>query len=382
MLVLQLDFSFCNYDFGAKIIKLTTFLILEMDALKLIFQLYLATMSTSIFVSGATGLLGSHVLVELLRSDKKVKALFRNPDSIIEVKTIVQFYGMESRWDNIEWLEGDILDVDRLQDILKDVSHVYHCAALVSFNPSDSRILHKINVEGTRNMLNASKEKGVHKFLHVSSTAAIGKGDKSKLCTEDSKWENSDKISYYAKSKFSSEREVWRANEEGLNTVIVNPCVIIGPGDPTKSSGTLFSTISNGMKFYTEGSNAFVDVRDVASIMIQLMSSDISNERFLCIGENMKFREIFNIIADELEVNRPSIKANKFMTGLAWRLMKVVSFITKATPAITSETAASSHKSLMFSNQKIRDYINFEFTPISSSVKNAVAYLKATQKLK
>lgn len=338
-------------------------------------------MSERVLISGASGLLGSHLLVKLLENNQEIIAMYRDESSKEEVFNVVSFYGLKSKWESIVWEKCDVLDIQRIQDLMEGVKQVYHCAALVSFNPSDAVALHKINVEGTKNMVNAALHSGVKKFVHVSSTATIGKADNGNVCTEKTTWNNDDYHTYYAKSKYSSEREVWRGIEEGLEAVIVNPCVIIGPGDPTKSSGTMFSTIANGLKFYTGGANAFVDARDVAAIMLILMESDIHSERFLCIGENMKFQELFKLISNEMDVKPPSIKASKVMTSFAWRMLKVLSVFTGKSPKITSESARASHKTTVFSNEKIKDFIGVEFTPIDLAVKNAVNYLQATQSL-
>lgn len=339
-------------------------------------------MADKVLVSGASGLLGSNLLVELLKGDQIIIALYRDESSKEEVYSIIKFYGLEANWKQIVWEKADILDVQRLQDLMEEVKQVYHCAALVSFNPSDAVKLHKINVEGTQNMVNAALYCGVEKFVHVSSTATIGSQNDSSISNEKTTWDNDDYHTFYAKSKYSAEREVWRGIEEGLDAVIVNPCVLIGPGDPEKSSGTIFSTVGNGLKFYTNGANAFVDVRDVSSIMVQLMHSDIRSERFLCIGENMKFKDLFTMIANEIGIPPPKIEASKFMTSIAWRLLKIGSFFTGKSPKITSESARTSHKTMRFSNQKIKDFLGIEFTPIDLAVKNTVNYLEINQKLK
>lgn len=333
-------------------------------------------MADRVLISGASGLLGSHLLVKLLEKEQEIIAMYRSESSKEEAFKVVSYYGYQSKWDNIVWEKCDVLDIQRIQDLMVDVDQVYHCAALVSFNPSDAVKLHKINVEGTKNMVNAALNCGIKKFLHVSSTATIGRADKGSVCTEKTVWNNDDFHTYYAKSKYSSEREVWRGIEEGLDAVIVNPCVIIGPGDPERSSGIVFSTISNGLKFYTGGANAFVDARDVASIMNQLMLSEIKSERFLCIGENMKFKDLFALIANEMNVKEPSIKALKWMTSLAWRISKIISLFSNNKPKITSESARASQKITLFSNEKVKEYLGFEFTPIDKAVKNAVNYLQ------
>jgi nucleoside-diphosphate-sugar epimerase len=338
-------------------------------------------MQRKIFITGATGLLGSHLLIDLSKTDDEIIALYRDSATKKEVFALFKYYNLEQNWDRIKWEEGDILDVDRLIELTAGVHHLYHCAALVSFDPSESKKLTNINVEGTRNVLNVALLNKIEKFLHVSSTAAIGKTGTNEKCTELTQWDNGVDHGYYAESKYAAESEVWRAIEEGLNAVIVNPCVILGPGNPKKSSGTLFSTVANGLDFYTMGANAFVDVKDVSAIMYQLMNSEIHSERFLCVGENLSFRDIFSIIADEMGKKKPSKKANKWMTGIAWRLMKVIFLLTGKSPKVTSESAKSSHKITRFSNQKIRDSINFKFTPIEDAVKNTVDYMKFSQRL-
>lgn len=338
-------------------------------------------MPKRVLITGATGLLGSHLLIDLSSSEDEIIAIYRDTVTKDEVLTLFKYYNVEDRWERINWQKADILDVDRLCELTENIDQVYHSAALVSFDPSDAKKLYEINVIGTRNIVNAALLNNVGKFLHVSSTAAIGKTGNHELCTESTNWNNSEDHGFYAESKYSSENEVWRAIEEGMDAVIVNPSVIIGPGDPKKSSGTLFSTIADGLAYYTKGANAFVDVRDVTSIMCQLMNSEIKTERFLTIGENLSFYEIFGLIADEMGKKKPSKEASKLMTGIAWRVLKIGSFFTGKSPKVTAHSAKSSHNITRFSNQKIIDSIGFEFTPIPISVKNTVEYMRATQRL-
>jgi dihydroflavonol-4-reductase len=127
------------------------------------------------------------------------------------------------------------------------------------------------NVEGTANLVNAALEKGVRKICHVSSVAALGRLDEQQLITEETNWVPSKKISGYSESKFFSEVEIWRGIEEGLNAVIVNPSIILGPANWETGSAKMFKTVWDGMKFFTRGVTGFVDVRDVVKAMILLM---------------------------------------------------------------------------------------------------------------
>ena len=199
-----------------------------------------------VFLTGGTGLLGSHLLIELLKRGKTVRALKRKTSSLANVKSIFSFYLGEKAndfFESINWVDGDINDITSLQSLMGSCDEVYHCAGYVSFYRKDFKKLMKINKEGTANLVNTSLELGVKKFSYVSSTAAIGRDKKGEEYTEKSKWLTSSENSNYAVSKHSGEMEVWRGQEEGLNTSIVNPSVIIGAGDWEEGSLTIFKTV-------------------------------------------------------------------------------------------------------------------------------------------
>lgn len=329
-----------------------------------------------IFLTGGTGLLGSHVLVELTKNGCKVRALKRTSSSLKSVKNIFKFYlhkEADKCYNLIDWVDGDINDVTTLLPIMKGCDSVYHCAGYVSFYRGDFKILMKINKEGTANIVNTCLALGVSNFCHVSSTAAIGRNGLSSDYTEKNKWVTSKDNSNYAVSKYSAEMEVWRAKEEGLNVVIVNPSVILGAGNWQDGSLTLFSSVQKGLMFYTEGVNAFVDARDVANCMIYLMENKIFGERFLAVSENVSFKALFFNIADELNVKRPTIKVRPWMTGVAWRLESIRS-VFGAKPKVTKETTRSAMTVCNYSNQKIVDTIGYQFISIKEAVKNAVEF--------
>lgn len=330
----------------------------------------------TVFVTGGTGLIGAHLLLNLLKSGESVRALKRDSSDLEPVKRVFTHYDSLELFSKIKWVNGDITDIISIEDALEGVTHVYHTAALVSFNPSDKDKLYQMNIEGTANVVNACIEKNITKLCYVSSTAAVGKSKNDEIATEENKWNEEEVTSNYAISKHYAENEVWRGIAEGLPAVMVNPCVIIGPGDISRSSGTLFGTIKKGLKFYTSGSNAFVDVRDVAESMVLLMNSDIESERFLVIGENLKYQDLFIKIAHSLGVKPPSILAQGFMVELAWRVEKVKSWITRKPPVVTSESAKSAVSHNSFSNQKMRDATGFKFRSIDDATENAGKYFK------
>jgi nucleoside-diphosphate-sugar epimerase len=326
-----------------------------------------------ILVTGATGLVGSHLTFELILSGYRVRALKR-PGSSLE--TIQKVFSLNSDQpadllSKIEWVEGDILDIFSLEDAMEEVEEVYHCAALVSFLPQDKKRLMRINTEGTANVVNAALEKKIRKLCHVSSIAALGRPEhQSDLIDENLVWKTSKHNSMYAVSKYGAEREVWRGSAEGLDVMIVNPSIILGVAGPGMGSSRIFNTVWNGLKVYPPGKNGFVDVRDVVRAMILLMKSDIRNERFILNVDNIEYKKLFELMAASFGKPAPSIKVSPLISGLAWRVEKIRSIITGVKPLITRETAHTAVQQYEYSAEKIKKELGFEFTPIEETVRH------------
>lgn len=330
-----------------------------------------------VFVTGGTGLLGSHLLVELAQQHDQITAIYRNKAKIETVKKCFDFYfenDSDVYFKKINWKKCDVLNVPQLEEAIKDHTLVYHCAAIVSFAKRDFNQMMEINRYGTANMVNLSLHFGVEKFCFVSSTAAVGNKDipAEVEVDENGKWILTDETSGYSVTKYSAEKEVWRGIEEGLNAVIVNPSVIFGAGDWNESSMKIFKTIKNGLKFYSPGANAFVDARDVARIMTKLMDSSVFSKRFLCIGENAKFKRLFDLIAKELKQSPPSKKVNPFLMGITWRLSVLWGVITFSRPLITKSAAHNAFNTIKYSSQKVKDELDYEFYTLEETVENAV----------
>lgn len=326
-----------------------------------------------ILVTGGTGLVGTHLLFDLCKSGKRVRALKRESSDITNVKKVFSYYtsNADELLKNIEWLNADLLDVYSLADAMDGISEIYHCAAMVSFDSQYEREMMMINVEGTANMVNAALEKGLKKFCHVSSIATITRTEHIEFANEEAFWKSSPDNSNYAISKYAAEREVWRASEEGLNVVIVNPSLIIGAGNWSQSSANLFYKGYKGLKFYTSGANGFIDVRDVTALMIRLMDSEIKNQRYLLNADNVTYRYFFDVMQQAFGKPKTIIKVGKLVSGIAWRLEKIRCNFTGAQPLITKETARSANRISRFSNLKITSaFPEFTFIPIEQSIKD------------
>ena len=333
-----------------------------------------------ILLTGGSGLVGSHVLYELVRGGRQVRAIRRNPASTALVKELFVWYNKnsgEELFDRIDWVEGDVNDIMSLEHALDGVDEVYHCAAIVSFLPGDRHRMMKVNVEGTANLVNACLRAGVRKLCHCSSVAAIGPPDRGNLVDESLIWKTSGANSWYSISKYGAEREVWRGSEEGLDVVIVNPVIIIGPGDPTRSSAQLYQAVKKGLSFYTQGVTGFVDARDVALAMVFLMESDIRGERYIVSSENLSYKEVFTMFAKSAGKRPPRIHIGPVLSEIAWRLEKLRCSLSGSKPLITKETARNGQSKRYYTNDKFLRATGFQFRPVSEAIENMVAFFSA-----
>jgi len=326
-----------------------------------------------ILVTGGTGLVGAHLLLHLLENGENVRAIYRNQKRIEKTKSVFDFYKKTDLFEKINWLEADILDVPSLENAFIGITHVYHSAALISFDSQDEEKLRKTNIEGTANMVNFSIAKGIEKFCFVSSIAALGDiAPHETYITEETDWNPEKPHSDYAISKYGAEMEVWRGLQEGLNVIIVNPGVILGPPQMMtifdEGSSEIYRKVANGLSFYTLGSTGFVTIDDVVKITSELMKSHIKNERFTIIADNIIFRDLLNTIADTLKVKRPHIHAKPLFMNLLW-IADFMLFFKKR--SIAKATAKASYSNNLYSNEKIKTALGTVFTDIHQYIKDS-----------
>jgi len=275
----------------------------------------------------------------------------------------------------VNWIQGDILDVMFLAEVMEDCDKVYHCAGLVSFSPKRIKDLFKINVDGTANVVNACLAAGVSKLIHVSSVASLGRKRNGQTVTENLKWDDNANPSVYGKTKYLGELEVWRGIAEGLNAVIVNPVIILGKGDWHSGSGATFKNAYNEFPWFTEGSSGFVDGEDVAKAMVMLMDSEITAERFILSAENWTYRGLFTAMAKGFGKKPPSRKVTPWLAALVWRLEAIKGWITGQDPLLTKETAETAQQTVKFDNTKILKTLQgFSFKPLQQTIEESCSY--------
>jgi dihydroflavonol-4-reductase len=326
----------------------------------------------NILITGATGLLGTEICRQLTKdNENEVRCLVRKRSDALP-KNVIQ-------------IKGDIRDITSLYKALEGIDVVIHAAAMVSFNIKDKAELFETNVDGTTNLVNACDLSKIKKFIHVSSVAAIGKpsngmdSENTINVNESYKWQDSPLNSLYGQSKYLAELEVWRGHAEGLNTVIVNPSIILGEGEWERSSTQLFNYVNKGNRFYTNGYINYIDVKDVAKSILHLMKSDIVGERYILNTGKISFKGFFEKVANSLDKKAPDILLNKIMIEILWRLEWLRSLVSGSNPLITRETSITARSNVYFDNSKIKEVIPFELERLEITIDRVSEYLKKKQ---
>jgi len=323
-----------------------------------------------ILVTGGTGLVGSHLLYKLVQSNNNIRAIYRTKEKIEAVKHVFSYYtkNADALLSKIEWIEADITNIPKLTEAFKGVTHVYHCAALISLDPHYYYRLRQINIEGTANIVNLCVSNNIKKLCYVSSIAAVGNEVNNKLITEKSPWNKDEDHGVYAITKYGAEMEVWRGCQEGLDVVIVNPGIIIGPGFWRLGSGSFFKRVYKGLKYYTIGTTGFVAVNDVVNIMVLLMEGAIKNEGYIVISENISFQSFFTKIANALHVNPPKKEASSFLLQIAWRMDWLRSKLRGKHRRLVKHSVNSIQSISNYDNSKIKEELDYDFISIDSAI--------------
>lgn len=331
-----------------------------------------------ILVTGGTGLLGAHLLLKLVKEGQFPIALKRPSSSIKEVKKVFSYYlegvnEIADYFDRISWVDADLLDREALEEILgggekgKAVNEVYHCAAMVSFQPADRSEMIAFNTECTAAMVDACINVGIKKLVHVSSTSAIGRPPEGNRADESMIWASGKSATGYSESKYRSEMEVWRGMESGLPAVIVNPAIILGPGFWNKGSSSMFRRVARGMRFSSTGVTGYVGVEDVVLVMMKLMHSDLRGERFILSEASYSYLLIFEQIAASLRIKRKFKTVSPGQMKYLVHIDRVLGFFT-GKRRITSQHKNAAFSEIHYSSQKIKEATGIEFTPVKELI--------------
>lgn len=334
-----------------------------------------------ILVTGGTGLVGAHLLYQLVQNNKAIKAIYRREKKLESVKRIFSYYSDDyiKLYDRIEWVESDLLDISRLTEAFQGVEYVYHCAAFVSFEPDKYHLLRRTNIEGTANIVNLGISNKVKKLCFVSSIAALGESQNNIKIDEDTHWNPEADNSVYAITKYGAEMEVWRGTQEGLPAVVVNPGVIIGGGIWSHGSGNIIKKVYNNLKYYTSGNIGCIDVKDVVNIMIQLLEGKIINERYILVAENVSYKSFLYTISEKLNVEPPKKEAKPWLLAIGWRLDWLSHKVLGKRRVLVKQMIASLFNKVIYDNSKVKEALNYNFIILENSIERvAQEYLNDT----
>ena len=326
---------------------------------------------TKILVTGASGLLGAYLIQELLHAGYRNIRAIKRPDSRLEL--------LGDLVHQVTWVQADILDIADLDDAMQDIELVFHCAALVSFDPRRSKALMQVNVEGTANVVNAALAAGVKQLVHVSSIAALGRNQDHKIIDERAVWTRSSWNSDYGLSKYLAEREVWRGMGEGLEVAIVNPSMILGSGRWEEGTGHFFSLIWKNFPFYPAGSTGFVDARDVARFMVRLTEVQAFGKKYILNSENLDYQHFFAAIAAGLGKKSPRFKVSFVLRLLAIPALYLLRWISQKEMYLTPQTLIQSSIPSAYDNSLSRLLPDFTYTPVGETIAAISAQFLAEQ---
>jgi dihydroflavonol-4-reductase len=327
-------------------------------------------------VTGGTGLLGAHLVLKLLTDDKKVRILSHSERGKQNLRQIFSYYNANHLIDKLEFADGDVLDLFSIDDALKGVDTVYHSAAIVSFAPGEQDMMYKTNIEGTSNVVNSCLAAD-HKIrlVHISSVAALSKPSSGKT-DEVSGGRQEPTNSAYATSKFGAEQEVWRGYEEGLDGFIVNPSVIIGPGNWKTDSSQIFSNIANGVRFYPSGCTGFVSVHDVVDAIMFLEKKACTKDSFVLNGADMMFYDFLCLTAKALSKRPPSVPLRKTAAVAGMYAEAILSFFSGRKRKLSYDLINALMEKNSFSSEKI-EALGYKFRPIKEEVELTASLFKS-----
>lgn len=327
-----------------------------------------------ILLTGGTGLIGSHLLLDFLSRELSVRVLYRSEEKRRRTLDFLEKQGIPAgRTEMITWIQGDILDIPVLNEAMTGVHLVFHCAALISFDPGAYRQLRKINIEGTANVVNACIHHNVSRLFYMSSVAALGGSANGTPISETNEWNPNHDNNVYAITKYGAEMEVWRGSQEGVPCVIFNPGVVLGEGIWENSTGKFFDTIEKGLRYYPPGTSGFVDVKDVVAAIVSAAEKDIRNERFILVGENLSYKDLFSGIAKVTGKKAPWKELQPWVLEVLWRLDRLRTRLFGGAAKITRANARSAVQTTRYDNSRARKVLELQFTPIQNTLKRIAA---------
>ena len=315
-----------------------------------------------VLVTGANGLLGTNTVLELLEQGFLVKAFVRN-----------RKYTPNFNHANLKFFIGDITCIDDLENAMSDCQFAIHIAALVDPKLRLYDTFHKVNIEGTKNVMNVAIKHNIKKVIYVSTANAFGWGAKEDLGNELIGMKPPFSKIPYAITKYRAQHYVLSKSNE-MNVIVVNPTFIIGANDSKPSSGRIIlNCLRNRFVFCPPGGKNFVCAKDVSRGIINAMRYGKNGEAYILANENLSFYEFFVKVRSHTKNNFRIIKVPYWSIKIIGYFGSLLRFLGIETP-ISIENIESLCISSFYSNKKARTELSVNFTSIDNGIKDAVAW--------
>ncbi len=321
----------------------------------------------NILITGGTGFIGSNLAAALVRRGYSVSVLHRTSSDTSRINGL-----------NVRHCLGDVLDAQGLRAHVRGHDTVFHAAAMISFWKPRHAAMFDVNENGTRSVVDACLAEGVERLVHTSSIAAIGYPAVQGATADEASpynWQN--RNNGYKESKRRAESEVMNGVRRGLNAVIVNPGVVIGPGDTAFNGGAIIRTVAHGLAlFYPAGGMNVVYVNDVVEGMIAAALRGAPGERYILGGENLTHRQAFTITAQITGNRPPFLRLPLFGVTFGARLFDLWGALTHREPMLTSELVSGAGLFNWYSSDKAARDLGYTVTPFRDAVRQTYEWYK------
>lgn len=323
-----------------------------------------------IFVTGATGLLGTHVVQILLQQQHQVKALVRSADK-----------GRAILGQHIELVEGDMLAIDKFSEQLMHMDVLIHAAAYFTDffkHGNASNQLTTINVQGTLALLNAAYEHGIRNCVYISSSGVL-KMEGRQRATETAPY-NEQTVNPYFQSKISAEKEIIRFLEAhaDFRLIFILPCLMLGPGDHnlTEGGGLIVRLLKRKIPMILPGQMAIADARDVAQAVINAIKAGQSGKRYLLGGELYTIEKVFAVVSEVSGIKGPTHKPTPGLLLLMADIMEFISKFTGKKPLIQRIQLKTMMENMGYDSSKAQRELHATFRPLHMTVKDTVQWFR------
>ncbi len=319
-------------------------------------------------VTGATGFIGSAVVRQLVARGREVRCYIEPGVSRANLDGL-----------DVDIVEGDINDRDRVGQALQGCDRLYHLAAIYRLWLPDDSLMYEVNVEGTKTVLFAAWKADLERVVYTSSIAAVGSDPERELADESCEFNLWHDSNHYIRSKWLSERDALRFAREGLPLVVVNPAFVFGERDigPTPTGRFIVDALKGDVPGYPEGGFNVVDVEDVAAGHILAEERGHVGERYILGNHNVTYREFYEAVT-EVGGCKPITRKlpTHLLWGMAWAMEKVADYTHKS-PQITYKSARYASRKLWFDCRKAHDQLGMPRTPLRDTIEKSIQWFRS-----